>query len=196
MLLTMPKKTKMKLAVGVTGASGAVYAKVLFDKLTEYQEQFADISIVFTENAKDVWEFELENDDYKNLSFKTYSINDFYAPFASGSAGYDALIICPCTMGTLGRIASGVASDLISRAADVMLKERKKLILVTRETPLNLIHINNMKIVTEAGGIICPATPSYYSKPQTIEEIAATVINRVLQLADIETDSYKWGMNS
>ena len=192
----MPKKTKMKLAVGVTGASGAVYAKVLFDKLTEYQEQFADISIVFTENAKDVWEFELENDDYKNLSFKTYSINDFYAPFASGSAGYDALIICPCTMGTLGRIASGVASDLISRAADVMLKERKKLILVTRETPLNLIHINNMKIVTEAGGIICPATPSYYSKPQTIEEIAATVINRVLQLADIETDSYKWGMNS
>ena len=196
MLLTMLKKTKMKLAVGVTGASGAVYAKVLFDKLTEYQEQFADISIVFTENAKDVWEFELENDDYKNLSFKTYRINDFYAPFASGSAGYNALIICPCTMGTLGRIASGIASDLISRAADVMLKERKKLILVTRETPLNLIHINNMKIVTEAGGIICPATPSFYSKPQTIEEIAATVINRVLQLADIETDSYKWGMNS
>lgn len=196
MLLTMPKKTKMKLAVGVTGASGAVYAKVLFDKLTEYQEQFADISIVFTENAKDVWEFELGTADYKNLNFKTYKINDFYAPFASGSAGYDALIICPCTMGTLGRIASGVASDLISRAADVMLKERKKLILVTRETPLNLIHINNMKIVTEAGGIICPATPSFYSKPQTIEEIAATVINRVLQLADIETDSYKWGMNS
>ena len=193
MLLTMLKKTKMKLAVGVTGASGAVYAKVLFDKLTEYQEQFADISIVFTENAKDVWEFELENDDYKNLSFKTYRINDFYAPFASGSAGYNALIICPCTMGTLGRIASGIASDLISRAADVMLKERKKLILVTRETPLNLIHINNMKIVTEAGGIICPATPSFYSKPSSTEELLDTVILKILQLASFDIEGFKWG---
>lgn len=189
----MPKTNKMKLAVGVTGASGAVYAKVLFDKLIQYQDQFTEIGIVFTENAKDVWEYELGNTDFQKLPFKLYKTYDFYAPFASGSAGYDALIICPCTMGTLGRIASGVASDLISRAADVMLKERKKLILVARETPLNLIHINNMKTLTEAGGIICPATPSFYSKPQTIEEVAATVIDRVLQLADIKTNSFKWG---
>lgn len=189
----MPKTNKMKLAVGVTGASGAVYAKVLLDKLIQYQDQFTEIGIVFTENAKDVWEYELGNTDFQKLPFNLYKTYDFYAPFASGSAGYDALIICPCTMGTLGRIASGVASDLISRAADIMLKERKKLILVARETPLNLIHINNMKILTEAGGIICPATPSFYSKPQTIEEVAATVIDRVLQLADIKTNSFKWG---
>ncbi len=189
----MPKISKIKLAVGVTGASGAVYAKVLFDKLIQYQDQFAEIGFVFTENAKDVWEYELGNEDYKILPFKSYKSNDFYAPFASGSAAYDVLIVCPCTMGTLGRISSGIASDLISRAADVMLKERKKLILVCRETPLNLIHINNMKILTEAGGIICPATPSFYSKPQTIEEVAATVIDRVLQLANVETNSFKWG---
>lgn len=189
----MPKTDNMKLAVGVTGASGAVYAKVLFDKLIQYQDLFTEIGVVFTENAKDVWEYELGNTDFQKLPFKLYKTYDFYAPFASGSAGYDALIICPCTMGTLGRIASGVASDLISRAADVMLKERKKLILVARETPLNLIHINNMKTLTEAGGIICPATPSFYSKPQTIEEVAATVIDRVLQLADIKTNSFKWG---
>jgi 4-hydroxy-3-polyprenylbenzoate decarboxylase len=193
MLLIMPKISKIKLAVGVTGASGAVYAKVLFDKLIQYQDQFAEIGFVFTENAKDVWEYELVNEDYKILPFKSYKSNDFYAPFASGSAAYDVLIVCPCTMGTLGRISSGIASDLISRAADVMLKERKKLILVCRETPLNLIHINNMKILTEAGGIICPATPSFYSKPQTIEEVAATVIDRVLQLANVETNSFKWG---
>jgi 4-hydroxy-3-polyprenylbenzoate decarboxylase len=96
-------------------------------------------------------------------------------------------------MGTLGRIASATANDLLCRAADVMLKERKKLILICRETPLNLIHINNMKTVTEAGGIICPATPSFYSKPESIEEVAATVIDRVLQLCGIEQESYRWG---
>jgi 4-hydroxy-3-polyprenylbenzoate decarboxylase len=115
------------------------------------------------------------------------------APFASGSAKYNTLIICPCSMGTLARIATGISNDLITRAADVILKERRKLILVTRDTPLNLIHINNMKTVTEAGGIICPATPSFYSKPQTIEEVAATVIDRVIDLAGLEQDSYRWG---
>jgi 4-hydroxy-3-polyprenylbenzoate decarboxylase len=96
-------------------------------------------------------------------------------------------------MGTLARIATGISNDLITRAADVILKERRKLILVTRDTPLNLIHINNMKTVTEAGGIICPATPSFYSKPQTIEEVAATVIDRVIDLAGLEQNSYRWG---
>jgi 4-hydroxy-3-polyprenylbenzoate decarboxylase len=189
----MQKTNNMKLAIGVTGASGAIYAKVLFDKLIQIQDQFEEIGIVFTENAKQVWEYELGNEDYKNLPFKIYKSNDFYAPFASGSAAYDGLVVCPCTMGTLGRIASGTASDLMTRAADVMLKERKKLILVCRETPLNLIHINNMKTVTEAGGIICPATPSFYSKPQTIEEVASTVTDRVFQLLNISLDTFKWG---
>ena len=117
------------------------------------------------------------------------------APFASGSSSYTALIICPCSMGTLGRIAGGISNDLVTRTADVMLKERCKLICVVRETPYNLIHLRNMTAVTEAGGIICPATPSFYSKPQTIEEAAYTVIHRVLQLAGIESDGYRWGEN-
>jgi len=115
------------------------------------------------------------------------------APFASGSANYGTMIICPCSMGTIGRIATGISNDLTTRAADVILKERRKLIIVARETPLSLIHINNMKIITEAGGIICPATPSFYSKPQTFEALAATVIDRVLTLSGLDNKSYSWG---
>ena len=115
------------------------------------------------------------------------------APFASGSAKFDTMIVCPCSMGVLGRIASGMSNDLTTRAADVILKERRRLILVLRDTPFSLIHINNMKLVTEAGGIICPASPSFYSKPQTFEELAATVIDRVLDLVGFELDTYRWG---
>jgi 4-hydroxy-3-polyprenylbenzoate decarboxylase len=192
----MPKQNRMNIAIGVTGASGAIYAKVLFAKMHDLSDQIKEVGVVFSENAKQVWEYEIGDDTYKQLPFKIFAANDFYAPFASGSGNYDALIICPCTMGTLGRIASGMAGDLICRAADVMLKERKKLILVCRETPLNLIHIQNMKTVTEAGGIICPATPSFYSKPQTIEEVAATVVDRVLQLAGLKQESFQWGEGS
>lgn len=99
-------------------------------------------------------------------------------------------------MGTLGRIAAGVSDDLVTRAADVILKERRKLILVARETPYNLIHLKNMETITMAGGIICPATPSFYSKPQTIEEVAATVVDRVLDLAGLRVNTYRWGTNS
>jgi len=103
------------------------------------------------------------------------------------------MIICPCSMGTLARIAQGISNDLTTRAADVILKERRKLILVARDTPLNLIHINNMKTITEAGGIICPATPSFYSNPSTFEELAATVVDRVISLSGLDLDSYQWG---
>ena len=115
------------------------------------------------------------------------------APFASGSGRYDTMIIVPCSMGTLGRIATGVSSDLITRAADVVLKERRRLICVIRDTPYNLVHIRNMETVTLAGGIICPATPSFYSRPKTIEEAAATVVDRVLDLADFRIDTFRWG---
>jgi len=103
------------------------------------------------------------------------------------------MIVIPCSMGTLGRIAHGISNDLLTRAADVILKERRKLILVARETPYSLIHINNMKIVTEAGGIICPATPSFYSQPNTIEAVAKTVVDRVIDLIDLDNKSYRWG---
>lgn len=184
-----------KVAVAVTGASGSVYAKVLFDKLLELQDQIAELGIVMSDNAKDVWLHELGNKSFDGYDFRFFDKRDFMAPFASGSAGFDTLIICPCSMGTLGRIASGTSDDLITRAADVVLKERRRLILVIRETPYNLIHINNMKTVTEAGGIICPATPSFYSLPQTIEEVAETVVNRVLDLAGFKNDSYRWGQS-
>lgn len=183
----------MKIAIAVTGASGSVYAKVLLDVLTKLQHQVKQIDLVWSDNARTVWLHELGDDSYKKYTFKVWDKNDFMAPFASGSAGYDALIICPCSMGTAGRIAAGISNDLISRAADVMLKERKKLICVVRETPYNLVHLRNMTAITEAGGIICPATPSFYSKPQTIEEAAYTVVHRVLQLAGIDVDGYRWG---
>ncbi len=184
---------KNKIIVAVTGASGAIYSKLLFEKLEGLNDQFSTVGVVFSQNAREVWEYELKNDDYKKLSFKIYSEKDFYAPFASGSAGFNTMIICPCSMGTLGRIATGVSSDLITRAADVILKERRKLILVPRETPYNLIHIRNMQTITEAGGVICPASPSFYSIPKTIEQAAETVIDRVLDLAGFDLSSYRWG---
>lgn len=184
---------KRRIAIAITGASGSVYAKILLDKLASLQSQVSEIGVVMSDNAKEVWRHELGTTTYEDYQFQFFDKHDFNAPFASGSAGFDTLIVCPCSMGTLGRIATGVSNDLITRAADVILKERRKLILVVRETPYSLIHINNMKTVTEAGGIICPATPSFYSIPQTIEEVAATVISRVIDLVGLEDESYRWG---
>lgn len=182
-----------KLIVAITGASGAIYAKVLLDKLREADDQIDKLGIVMSDNAREVWQYELGNQDYRHYPFDFYEKSDFYAPFASGSARYDTMIVCPCSMGTLARIAQGTSSDLTTRAADVILKERRKLILVARETPLSLIHLRNMTSITEAGGIICPATPSFYSLPSDFEALAATVVDRVLSLADIQTNSYQWG---
>jgi len=181
----------MKLAIGVTGASGAIYAKVLFEKLLTLKDQWDEVAVVFSDNGLEVWKYEL-GETLDHFPFRLYDRKNFYAPFASGSSGYHTTIICPCSMGTLGRIAHGVSDDLITRAADVMLKERRKLILVTRDTPLNLIHITNMKLLTEAGAIICPASPSFYSKPKDIHELVSTVIDRVLILAGFTLDSFKW----
>lgn len=182
-----------KIAIAITGASGSIYAQLLLNRLLQLKEQLSEVAVVMSNNAKYVWETELGNDHYKNIPFRFFEKQDFTAPFASGSAQYDALIIIPCSMGTLGRIANGISNDLITRGADVMLKERKKLILVLREAPYNLVHIRNMETVTLAGGIICPATPSFYSKPQTIEEVALTVVDRVIDLAGIDSPSFRWG---
>ena len=150
---------KHRIVIAISGASGSIYAKVLLDKLQQYSTQIDRVGIVMSDNAKDVWQHELGDKNFEKYPFDFYSKSDFNAPFASGSAKFGTMIICPCSMGTLGRIAGGISNDLTTRAADVILKERRKLILVARETPYNLIHINNMKTVTEAGGIICPATP-------------------------------------
>lgn len=188
---------KQKIVVAITGASGSIYAKTLLAKLQLLKEQVETLAVVMSDNAEKVWEYELGgsfSDQFlpNSNGFRLYDKTDFTAPFASGSANYRTMIVCPCSMGTLGRIAAGVSDDLITRSADVMLKERRKLILVTRETPLSLIHINNMKTITEAGGILCPACPSFYSKPQTFEQLALTVIDRALDLAGIQQTTFRW----
>jgi len=181
-----------KIAIAITGASGSIYAKLLLDQLTHLSSQLSEVSVVMSDNARAIWKAELGR-EVQPYPFRYLEKTDFSAPFASGSARYDSLIIIPCSMGTLGRIASGTSDDLVTRAADVMLKERRKLILVVRETPYHLIHIRNMETVTLAGGIVCPATPSFYSKPSTIEEIAKTVVDRVLDLAGLDITTYRWG---
>lgn len=184
---------KREIVIAVTGASGAIYASVLFKKLREIKSQLSEVAVVFSTNAKDIWKYELKETFEPVFPFRVYEKDDFYAPFASGSSKFDTLIICPCSMGTLGRIAHGISDDLITRAADVMLKERRKLILVPRETPFSLIHLENMKLITLAGGIICPAIPSFYSIPETIEQAVETVVERILNLAAFEIDSFSWG---
>jgi 4-hydroxy-3-polyprenylbenzoate decarboxylase len=182
-----------KIVVAITGASGSIYAKILLDKLMQMKDQYSELGIVMSDNAKSVWKVELGDETYANYQAKYYEKYDFSAPFASGSAKYNMMIVAPCSMGTLGRIASGVSDDLVTRAADVILKERRKLLLMVRETPYNLIHIKNMETVTLAGGFICPATPSFYSVPTTIEAVAATVVDRILDLAGLKINSYRWG---
>ena len=182
-----------KIAVAVTGASGAIYAKVLLDKLMAIRNQWQELSLVMSSNAKEIWKNELGNESYADYPVRYFDKYDFSAPFASGSAKYSHLIVVPCSMGTLGRIASGVSDDLLTRAADVILKERRKMILMIRETPYHLIHIRNMETVTLAGGIICPASPSFYSNPNSFEMLAATVIDRILDLSGLDISSFRWG---
>ncbi|MDR1594891.1 MAG: UbiX family flavin prenyltransferase [Prevotellaceae bacterium] len=191
----LPYNKDRKAVVAITGASGSCYAYQLLKKLLVTDIQLENIAVIFSENGRKVFEYELGISTFKeiNETFKVFDNNDFMVPFASGSSSFDTLIVAPCSMGTLARIASGVASDLISRTADVMLKERKHLILMTRETPLNSIHLENMLRVTNAGGIICPANPSFYSKPADIEALISTVTERILSLSAIDyPDKYEW----
>lgn len=140
-----------------------------------------------SETAEKVWAYELPGSPLDTTPFTRYAPADFFSPPASGSAGYDAMIIVPCSVGTLGRIAAGTAEDLMTRAADVILKERKKLVLVVRETPYSRIHLQNMLTVTDAGGIICPASPGFYHHPADLAALCSTVVDRALALAGIET---------
>jgi flavin prenyltransferase len=185
-------RNKRKLIVAVTGASGAIYARLLLDELNNIKTVFEEIAVVFSPNGADIWKYETGEFFYPASPFKLYDYKDFFAPFASGSSTFDTMIICPCSMGTLGRIAGGISDNLVVRAADVMLKEKRKLILVLREMPYNLIHVENMRTIILTGGIICPASPSFYSKPANLDEAVKTVIYRILNLASIENNSYRW----
>ncbi|MBN2634005.1 MAG: UbiX family flavin prenyltransferase [Bacteroidales bacterium] len=183
------------IIVAVTGASGSVYAKELLAKLSSMKDRPFEIAVIFSDNAEAIWLHETGSSFTAVKPVTLYRNNDFNAPFASGSSSFDTMIICPASMGITGRIAGGVSDDLITRAADVMLKERRKLILVPRETPLNLIHIRNMETLTLAGAIICPASPSFYSKPQTIQELVMTVVERVLTLGGFDVPTFRWMQN-
>lgn len=182
-----------KVLVAITGASGAPYARSVLDKLVTLKDQYKEVSVVMSRNAATVWQTETGDESYKNYPFSFFQNDDFMAPFASGSGQYNIMIVIPCSMGTLGRIASGISNDLITRAADVVLKERRKLICLVRETPLNLVHIRNMETITLAGGIICPASPSFYSVPKSIDELVSTVTDRVLDLAGFDISTFRWG---
>jgi 4-hydroxy-3-polyprenylbenzoate decarboxylase len=188
-------KKNRKIILTITGASGAIYAQKLMDKLMKLKNPPEEIAIVFSDNARAIWEFETGKEFVAKSPAKEYKNKDFFVPFASGSSDFDTMIICPASMGILGRIAGGTSDDLIARAADVMLKERRKLILVPRETPYNLIHIRNMETLTLAGAIICPASPSFYSKPQSIDDLVMTVIERVISLAGFNESRFMWMQN-
>jgi len=184
-----------KIVLAVTGASGSIYARKLLEKLQQLKNPPEEVAVIFSETAKDIWEAETGQKYSLSPPAKEFSNKTFYAPFASGSSLYDTMIICPASMGMTGRIANGTSEDLIARTADVMLKERRRLIIVPRETPYSLIHINNMKTLTLAGAIICPATPSFYSNPETIDDLVMTVVNRIIDLAGFDSNSFRWMEN-
>ena len=179
-----------KIVVGVTGASGSIYAK----RLIYYLEQFKNecsYEVVFSGNAKKVWEWELK--EKVNLSCPVYDIQDYFAPFASGSAKYDAMVIIPASMGTIARIANGISDNLITRAADVFLKEKRKLIVVFREAPISKIHLENLLKLSSSGADIFPAAPSFYSHPENIIEAVDTIVLRVLDRLGLEINYKRWG---
>lgn len=182
-----------KVIVGIGGSSGAIYARLLLERLKSIPAQVGDVGIVASRNAMTNWALEMGDLRLEEFGFSVYTNDDFHAPFASGSAKFKTMIICPCSMGTLARIAHGLSDDLMTRAADVILKERRKLIVVPRETPFSMIHLDNMRTLTEAGAIVCPAIPSFYNGADTIDKACLTVVDRVLDLAGFEIDSYRWG---
>ena len=178
-----------KIVVAVAGASGSIYAQRLLAHLAAASA--TEVAVVFSRNAKQIWAQEIG--DVPSLPFRMYDERDFTAPFASGSSRFRKMVIVPCSTGTLARIATGATDNLITRGAEVMLKERRLLVCVLRETPYSLIHLDNMRAVTAAGGIICPATPSFYSRPTSIEAVVDTVVFRVLDLLGIANESKRWG---
>jgi 4-hydroxy-3-polyprenylbenzoate decarboxylase len=184
---------RRKLVVAVGGASGAPYAQRLLEKLATLPRDVVETHLVFSKAAHQVWAEEVGTPP-RELPFTQWDSRDFGAPFASGSAGFSAMVVIPCSMAGLGRIAHGVSEDLIGRAADVMLKERRQLLLVARDTPLSLIHLENMTAVTRAGAIVLPAMPSFYGRPQTIAELLDTVVGRVLDHLDLPLKlGPRWG---
>jgi 4-hydroxy-3-polyprenylbenzoate decarboxylase len=181
----------MNIIVAITGASGAIYARQVLDILTN-NEEVMRVALVLSDHAHDVVEAEGVTLP-QSEKIELFSNDDMWSSLASGSARWDSMIVVPCSMGTVGRIASGVSRTLIERAADVMLKERRKLVTVVREAPYSLIHLRNLTTITEAGAIVVPASPSFYLQPKSIEELTMTISQRAVEMLGIEVKHRSWG---
>ncbi len=178
----------MRIVIGITGATGACYARSLLTWLANAgRDRGIQTDVVLTKAGRMVWQHELKSDPAE-LGHRIWAPNDFFAPFASGSARVDGMAIAPCTAGALARIATGQASDLLARAGEVMLKERKKLVLLYREAPLSLIQIENLRTVTLAGAVVVPAAPAFYTNPETLDEVVDDLAGRVLDQLGIDND--------
>lgn len=180
----------MKVIVAVTAASGALYARLTLESLLRSSD-VEQIALIYSTRARDVAVYEgvVMPDDARVV---VYDNDDLFASPASGSSVWDAMVVVPCTTGTLSRIAAGISESLIGRAADVMLKERRRLVLVVRETPLSLIHLRNMVTLTECGAVVLPASPSFYSRPADVEALCMTVVERIVAQLGVELPHYEW----
>lgn len=187
---------KRKIVVGITGASGAPYAKRLVGWLARRAREVGDVEVaaVASSTAPEVWALECGGDLREELGAPLWGLRDYKAPFASGSARWDAMAIVPCSMGTAARVAHGVSDSLLTRTADVMLKERRALVVVPRESPLSVIHLENLAALARAGAVVLPAMPAFYGKPRTLEEVIDGVVGRVLDHLGVEHDLLRrWG---
>ncbi|MFI3306681.1 MAG: UbiX family flavin prenyltransferase [Rikenellaceae bacterium] len=183
----------MRVIVAITAASGAIYARQVVDLLLA-DATVEQVGIIYSANAKEVMAYEGESiRDADGLRLVEFSNSDLFASAASGSARWSAMIVVPCSVGSVARIAAGVSDSLIARAADVMLKERRRLVMVVRETPLSLIHLRNMTTLTEAGAIIMPASPSLYMGARSVEELAMSVSSRAVDMVGASGDVRAWG---
>jgi 4-hydroxy-3-polyprenylbenzoate decarboxylase len=170
--------TKRKIVVGITGASGAPYARRLLQVLRGRDD--VELGLCISQTAPEVWALECGGDLRESVEIPVWGVRDYKAPFASGSAGWHAMAVVPCSMGTAARIAHGISDTLLTRAADVMLKERRSLVVVPRETPLGLVHLENLTQLARLGAVVLPAMPSFYGKPETLDDAIDTVVGRIL----------------
>jgi 4-hydroxy-3-polyprenylbenzoate decarboxylase len=177
-----------RIIVGVTGASGAPYAARVLEFLRDAPN--VEVDLVFTRTGRLVWNHEVGADPTA-YGHRTWNPSDFTAPFASGSARYDGMIVVPCSAGSAARIAHGLSTDLVGRAADVMLKERRPLVLIVRETPFSLIHLRNLTQLAEAGAVVMPASPGFYHRPTTVQEMVDHVVARALDRLGVENELFR-----
>jgi 4-hydroxy-3-polyprenylbenzoate decarboxylase len=186
---------KRKIVVGITGASGAPYARRLCEVLGGFaRKDQLELAVCVSSTAPEVWALECGGDLREEVGLPVWGGRDYKAPFASGSAGWHAMVVIPCSMSTVARIAHGISDTLLTRAADVMLKERRSLIVVPRESPLSLVHLENLTSIARAGALVLPAMPSFYGKPQTLLDAVDSVVGRVLDHLGLEHElSHRWG---